>query len=94
MAVQAAVSPLAARYGATYRGHPRKAAAALKAARARAQEARQAGDRTLAEEWEEVGDVLESLLGTASRCTICGREIKDPVSIERGIGSDCWKKNR
>lgn len=25
-------------------------------------------------------------------CTICGREITDPLAIRRGIGSECWKK--
>ena len=26
------------------------------------------------------------------RCSMCGRGLSDPVSIKRGVGSECWKK--
>lgn len=26
------------------------------------------------------------------RCRICGRELKDPESVKRGVGPVCWKK--
>ena len=31
------------------------------------------------------------VFGPASHCQVCGRGIDDPVSIERGVGSDCWQ---
>lgn len=27
------------------------------------------------------------------KCLICGRKLKSQLSIERGIGPGCWKKN-
>jgi hypothetical protein len=29
--------------------------------------------------------------GPAKHCYICGRFLTDPVSIDRGIGSECWQ---
>jgi hypothetical protein len=29
-------------------------------------------------------------VGPRRNCYICGRGLGDPVSIERGIGSECW----
>jgi uncharacterized protein DUF6011 len=29
--------------------------------------------------------------GPANHCVICGKELGDPESITRGIGSDCWQ---
>lgn len=26
------------------------------------------------------------------QCEVCGRRLKSPTSIERGIGPGCWKK--
>jgi hypothetical protein len=26
------------------------------------------------------------------KCHLCGRVLKDPVSITRGVGPDCWAK--
>ena len=31
------------------------------------------------------------MFGPADHCQICGRGLDDPVSIERGIGSECWQ---
>ena len=28
----------------------------------------------------------------ATHCGMCGRPLRDPTSIERGIGPDCWAK--
>lgn len=84
------VSALAARYLHTYRGKPRKAAAAIVRARAQAQEFRQQGDRESAEAWEEVGDALAAGLTGTGRCSVCGRKLEDRQSIARGIGPDCW----
>ena len=28
----------------------------------------------------------------AGRCGVCGRQLTDPVSIERGIGPECWER--
>jgi hypothetical protein len=30
--------------------------------------------------------------GPAEECAICSKELSDPVSIGRGIGSDCWQE--
>jgi Family of unknown function (DUF6011) len=30
--------------------------------------------------------------GPCTHCVICGKGLDDPVSIERGIGSDCWQR--
>lgn len=34
---------------------------------------------------------LGEKFGPRSHCVICGKGLGDPVSIERGIGSDCWQ---
>jgi hypothetical protein len=31
-------------------------------------------------------------LGPRAGCGICGRRLTDPVSIGRGIGSECWEE--
>lgn len=41
---------------------------------------------------DDLADQLEAELTSAGRCRRCGRPLSDPVSIERGIGSDCWRK--
>jgi len=55
---------------------PRKAAKLAEAARAR-------GDQPHAER-------LHAALIALMFCANCGRPLEDPVSIERGIGPDCW----
>jgi Family of unknown function (DUF6011) len=30
--------------------------------------------------------------GPSSICVVCDKDLADPESIERGIGSDCWQK--
>jgi hypothetical protein len=42
----------------------------------------------------ERADKLERQLVALGRCKHCGRKLSDPVSIERGVGSDCWAKGR
>lgn len=86
------MSPLAYRYGLTYGRHPRKAAQALQRARRHAQEARQAGDQAVAEEYEEIGDALEAILAKNERCRRCGRELRHPASIAAGIGPECSER--
>lgn len=27
-----------------------------------------------------------------ARCRHCGRKLEDPLSVERGIGSQCWQR--
>jgi hypothetical protein len=34
----------------------------------------------------------ERQLTAFGRCKRCGRTLTDPVSVERGIGPDCWQK--
>lgn len=98
-----ATSPAAARYALTYGPYPKKAAEALTAARAHAQEARQLAKhsdckpcadkaRLEAEEWEEIGDALEAVLAKRDRCRLCGRALRDPVSVCLGIGPECARK--
>ena len=91
---EAPLGPLAAFWARTYETMPRKASDAILRARMKAQEARQAGDRQLAEDYEEAGDVLEAILTKQARCRACGRALEDPVSVARGVGPDCWEKGR
>lgn len=42
----------------------------------------------------EAAERLEAVLQAEHRCKACGRHLSDPVSIERGVGSDCWAKGR
>ena len=57
---------------------PRKAAKLAEQARAR-------GDHPHADE-------LHAALIALMYCANCGRPLVDPVSIERGIGPDCWER--
>jgi hypothetical protein len=34
--------------------------------------------------------LAKQFLGPRRRCAICEKVLSDPVSIERGIGSECW----
>jgi hypothetical protein len=36
--------------------------------------------------------LLGKHIGNLSDCAICGRRLTDPVSVERGIGSECWPR--
>lgn len=57
--------------------HPRKAAELAAQCRAR-------GDHPHA-------DKLHAALAALMFCANCGRPLVDPVSIDRGIGPDCWE---
>jgi hypothetical protein len=35
---------------------------------------------------------LETALAAAGRCKVCGRSLRDPESVTRGIGPECWSK--
>jgi hypothetical protein len=35
---------------------------------------------------------VERILAAAGHCKHCGRPLSDPVSVERGVGPDCWQK--
>jgi hypothetical protein len=35
--------------------------------------------------------VRDEKIGPCFTCIICGRELSDPQSIARGIGSECWQ---
>ena len=41
---------------------------------------------------DDSAELLEARLVGAGRCKRCGRELSDPVSVERGVGPDCWQK--
>ena len=70
---------LGADLDAVYAEHyPRKAARLASEARAR-------GDNPHAEK-------LQSALVALMFCANCGRPLADPLSIDRGIGPDCWQK--
>lgn len=50
----------------------------------------------LAAAWRERGDhphagKLHSALTALMFCANCGRPLNDPLSIDRGIGPDCWE---
>lgn len=34
---------------------------------------------------------VEKAFAEVGRCSICGRELSDPVSVARGIGGDCFR---
>jgi hypothetical protein len=36
--------------------------------------------------------LLGKHIGNRSECAICGRDLSDPPSIARAIGSECWPK--
>lgn len=57
---------------------PRKAATIAAACRARGEHPR--------------ADQLHAALVALMYCANCGRPLADPVSIERGIGPDCWPR--
>ena len=41
---------------------------------------------------EAVGQVMaDRPIGPRARCFICGRRLTDPVSIDYGIGPECWR---
>ena len=56
--------------------YPRKAAELAGEARAR-------GDQPYAGK-------LETLPSALTRCANCGHPLRDPLSVSRGIGPDCW----
>lgn len=35
---------------------------------------------------------LEQAFRDEGRCQLCGRELRDPASVERGIGPECIRK--
>lgn len=92
-------SPLAFRsdlYVRTYRNHPGRLARALRHALEEAQRCRQASppDHIGSEQWEAKAEALESARRTLGRCRICGRELDNPTSVERGVGTSCWRKGK
>ena len=34
--------------------------------------------------------LLGKQIGNDTECAICGKGLSDPVSVERGVGSECW----
>jgi hypothetical protein len=40
----------------------------------------------------DTAETFERVLAAAHRCRMCGRELTDPESIERGVGPDCLAK--
>jgi len=40
----------------------------------------------------ELAAAVEVALDQAERCRVCGRRLKDPVSIGRKIGRDCLER--
>src|SRR5262245_56265657 len=62
----------------------------------RSQAAKQAAVTRSHRQQQRVIEVAKRILaghniGPRSSCTICGRGLDDPQSIERGIGSECWQ---
>jgi hypothetical protein len=75
----------AAVLAADERRHMRRSEAAKKAAVTRAERQRKLIYR--------IADRIVSGhdIGPRANCAICGKGLGDPVSIERGIGSECWQ---
>jgi hypothetical protein len=70
---------------ANARRHRRRSMAAKEAAATRARRQEQSIQQTAKR-------ITESAkVGPRSNCVICGRGLGDPVSIDRGIGSECWQ---
>ena len=65
--------------------HARRSESARQAAATRAK--RQ--ERRVYESAARIAD--GHMFGPASYCAICGKQVTDTKSIDRGIGSDCWQ---
>jgi hypothetical protein len=75
----------AAVLAADTRRHERRSRAAKEAAVTRARRQERCIQQTAKR-------IIESAkIGPRSNCVICGRGLGDPVSIDRGIGSECWQ---
>lgn len=70
--------------------HPAKTAAQLARLKAHVDAARARGEEAGA--FAARAEQLEVALAAAGRCRHCGRELTDPESVRRGIGSTCWAK--
>src|SRR5262245_57970846 len=42
----------------------------------------------------DVAETIEAELAAAGRCKRCGRILTDPQSLARGVGAECWSKER
>jgi hypothetical protein len=75
----------AAVVAADARRHERRSAAAQKAGVTR----RRRREKRVAEIAARI--LAGHDIGRRPNCAICGRGLGDPVSIDRGIGSECWQ---
>lgn len=53
---------------------------------------RQRGEDSRADEQARYAAKYSDTLRSCGRCQMCGKTLSDPVSVERGIGPDCWQQ--
>ncbi len=71
---------------------PAKTAAFVAWHRLRAEAEGIAGHVEAAARHDAMADVVAEALRAEGRCERCGRRLTDPVSVERGVGPDCARR--
>lgn len=85
-------TPLYAIYERSYRRHPMSAARKLAWLGEQIRRARERGDQKDVDSYDEARAALEALMSHLGRCRRCGRTLRDPDSVSRGIGPECLRK--
>lgn len=81
-------------YDRTYGRLPTKGARKLAWALVAATQASEGGDTRAASEALRHAAALQAVLDKHKRCRRCGRELRNDVSVARGIGPECWGKEQ
>jgi hypothetical protein len=82
-------------YSEMYLRNPVKSAAQLAAKRKRISELENGQAPRQFESLDEHRKIVDRLVRAfrdTERCEICGHPLRDPVSVARGIGPDCWSR--
>jgi hypothetical protein len=91
-AAPVALSDTDAVFVRSYSRHPGKAAQRATWLRLQARAARLRGDLLESDHFDDLAGRYEAVLGHLGRCRNCGRELKRPESVARGIGTECWAR--
>ena len=76
------------------RKHPKKAVAEIMVRKLRILVTNNGIGRYDVDREQEHVDALEAALRAATRCIRCGAGLRDPESVERGMGPDCWAREQ